>query len=125
MDSPSHLIAFNDGHKPGSTENDTKLVINTDKKSSKFLSVFDNLLADVWCLRAYEYSLKKSKPWGELMSDQWSGWWHISYQLFILMFLLLILLLLASNVSIPTISSSPLLSTHSSTCLLRCIYPYF
>ena len=60
----SSIIDFEDGQKPGSTEEPTRLVIDTTKASAKFLSIFDDLLPPHWCHRIYEYSLKKGSPWG-------------------------------------------------------------
>ena len=58
------MIDFEDGQKPGSTEEPTRLVIDKTKASAKFLTIFDDLLPPHWCHRIYEYSLKKGAPWG-------------------------------------------------------------
>lgn len=57
-------VNFCDGHKPGETEVETKLLINAAKISERFVSIFDNLLENRWTSRIYEYSLTKTKPWG-------------------------------------------------------------
>jgi hypothetical protein len=58
-------IDFRDGHKPGETEVETKLFINAAKVSESFVSIFDNLLENKWSSRVYEYSMTKTKPWGQ------------------------------------------------------------
>ena len=58
------VIEFDDGHKPGSTAEDTKLIMHQYKTSSKFIAVFDELLPSEWCDRIYNYSCTKGKPWG-------------------------------------------------------------
>jgi hypothetical protein len=45
-------------------EEPTRLVMDDCKSSSKFLTIFDDLLPPKWCQRVYDYSLKKGKPWG-------------------------------------------------------------
>ena len=66
------VVGFNDGHKPGSNGNVSKIYEYKNKNSSNFLSVFDNLLPDVWCERAYDYAVnvKKGKPWGVYITTQ-------------------------------------------------------
>lgn len=63
-DSGDLEVDFCDGHKPGETELETKLHINTAKVSGSFVSIFDNLLDNKWSSRIYEYSMTKTKPWG-------------------------------------------------------------
>lgn len=58
-------VGFVDGHKPGETEIETKLLINTAKVSRSFVSIFDNLLEEKWCNKIYGYSVTKKKPWGQ------------------------------------------------------------
>ena len=59
------LIEFDDGHSPGSTEISTKLALYKKKHSNDFFSIFDNLLPDQWCERAYDYALTRKRPWGK------------------------------------------------------------
>jgi hypothetical protein len=58
------LEEFDDGHSPGGTEVSTKIAVYSNKNTTNFLTVFDNLLPSEWCDRAYEYALKKGHPWG-------------------------------------------------------------
>jgi hypothetical protein len=68
MSSFSELVViedFEDGQKPGGTSSKQRLAINKGKQSEGFFSVFDELLPDLWCERAYEYALKRNgKPFG-------------------------------------------------------------
>lgn len=59
------LMEFDDGHSPGSTTTKTKLAVYKGKHRSNFFSMFDNLLPDKWCERAYNYALDRKKPWGK------------------------------------------------------------
>ena len=62
---------FEDGHRPGNTQEKTRLAINTGKQSKEFLSVFDNLLSPQWCERAYDYAIsRKGKPFGIYIQTQ-------------------------------------------------------
>ena len=64
------LVDFDDGHYPGSTDVKTKLAVYHRKYSTKFLSVFDDLLSSEWCDMAYRYAIQKGKPWGmEIVDD--------------------------------------------------------
>lgn len=48
------------------TSQDSTICVHTGKVSAHFISVFDNLLPDEWCLYAYDYALQRSgKPWGK------------------------------------------------------------
>jgi len=62
------LVDFDDGHQPAlvrnSTHDGTKLALNRNKQSSKFLAVFDGLLPPPWPQRMYEYAVKLGQPWG-------------------------------------------------------------
>ena len=70
MENSEHCsLEFNDGHKSRATDDPTRLVFNLRKESSRFVSVFDDLLDHDWCQRTYEYSLRKKKPWGEFDSQ--------------------------------------------------------
>jgi hypothetical protein len=40
------------------------MVIQSGKSSSKFLSVFDDLVPPSWCERAYKYATELRRPWG-------------------------------------------------------------
>lgn len=62
-----NLIDFNDGHSPGSTQVETKLASYRNKNSENFFTIFDNLLSEEWCTKAYMYSLKRKKPWGKAL----------------------------------------------------------
>ena len=56
---------FEDGQRPGGTKQKQRLAINKGKQSVCFLSVFDELVPDIWCARAYEYALSRNgKPFG-------------------------------------------------------------
>jgi hypothetical protein len=59
------LVDFDDGHSPGKTEVPTKLARYPNKNSKNFVMVFDNVLPDEWCGRAYDYAIKKGSPWGK------------------------------------------------------------
>ena len=62
------LIPFNDGQKPGGTNVETKLALYPHKAQSNFFMIFDQLLPEEWCTRAYEYALKKGNPWGSYIT---------------------------------------------------------
>ena len=64
--SPTELVDFDDGHKPGMMTEATRLAVNKNKNQSKFVAVFDDLFQERWCDRIYEYSANvfDSKPWG-------------------------------------------------------------
>ena len=65
------LVSWDDGHRPGKTTAGTQMAINKDKQSSSFLSVFDNLMSEVWLDRIYEYSMNRNrKPWGVYVLTQ-------------------------------------------------------
>lgn len=66
----SSLKEFDDGHSPGSTETKTQLVEYNNKTSENFLTVFDNLLSDIWCTRAYTYAINQLKPWGTYVTTR-------------------------------------------------------
>lgn len=55
---------IDDGHKPGRTTSPTTLTFHSGKQSSNFATVFDQCLPEIWCNRAYTYSLERGKPWG-------------------------------------------------------------
>lgn len=59
------LDPIDDGHTPGGTSIGTQIATYHNKANSKFLSVFDGVLPDLWCDRLYEYALQKGKPWGK------------------------------------------------------------
>jgi len=61
---------FDDGHKPGQTKSPTTLTIHSGKQSSHFAAVFDKCLPEIWCSRAYIYSLERGKPWGVFISTK-------------------------------------------------------
>lgn len=60
------LLPIDDGFKPGKTDKPTLLAVNGQKRSEDFVSIFDDLLEEVWCDRVYQYSSKihGGKPWG-------------------------------------------------------------
>ena len=58
------LLEIDDGHKPGKTTVPTKLAVN-EKATTKFVSVFDDLLPELWCQRGYELAAERKRPWGE------------------------------------------------------------
>eukprot|EP01035_Chromulina_nebulosa_P020138 gene20138-26146_t len=59
------LIEFEDGFIPSiQVNNKTKICINKNKKKSKFISIFDDVLPDDWINFAYTYSIERNKPWG-------------------------------------------------------------
>jgi enoyl reductase-like protein len=60
----SVIREINDGHSPGGTKLPTRIVSYLNKQSKNFFSVFENLLPEDWCQRAYEYSIEKGHPWG-------------------------------------------------------------
>jgi hypothetical protein len=64
MESETDLVEFDDGHTPGATEVKTKLAIYKNKFSNNFFSMYDNLLPEHWCDRAYQYAYDRKKPWG-------------------------------------------------------------
>ena len=58
-------LDFDDGHFPGGDESKkTKLRIQSEKLNPRFISVYDNLTDEIWCKRAYDYAMIKSRPWG-------------------------------------------------------------
>lgn len=63
------LVDFDDGHYPGLTDVKTKIAIYNHKHSTHFLSIFDDLLSLEWCDKAYQYAIKKGKPWGNYSSN--------------------------------------------------------
>lgn len=60
------LETFEDGHKPGGTSLQGQLAHYRRKNSANCFAIFDDLLSDEWCDRAYEYALKKDRPWGRM-----------------------------------------------------------
>jgi hypothetical protein len=46
------------------------MVVQSGKQSSAFLSIFDNLLPDPWCHRAYEYAVAIKRPWGAYVTTR-------------------------------------------------------
>lgn len=58
------LEEFDDGHTPGGTQVKTTVARYLNKQSSNFFAVFDNLLSEEWCDRAYDYAVNRMKPWG-------------------------------------------------------------
>lgn len=60
------LIDFDDGHSPGATKIKTKLALYKGKHRSNFFAMFDGLLPEDWCTRAYNYALERKRPWGKL-----------------------------------------------------------
>ena len=79
QDDAIELVNFDDGHSPGATAVETKLAIYKNKHSSNFFSVYDNVLPDVWCNRAYQYAVERKKPWGK---DLFSMFYFVSARLF-------------------------------------------
>ncbi len=63
-DFPIELEEFDDGHSPGGTHVKTKVAKYLNKNSEQFLAVFDNLLSNEWCDRAYNFAINRMKPWG-------------------------------------------------------------
>ena len=61
---------FDDGHKPGQTTSPTTLTFHSGKHSSNFVAVFDQCLPEIWCARAYTYSVGRVKPWGVFISTK-------------------------------------------------------
>ena len=59
------LAEFDDGHSPGNTKVPTRIAHYRNKQSTNFFSVFDSVLPELWCTRAYEYGVEKGKPWGK------------------------------------------------------------
>lgn len=59
-----NIEEFDDGHAPGGTNVKTKVANYQNKHSKNFLAVFDHLLSDEWCDRAYSYAVNRMKPWG-------------------------------------------------------------
>ena len=62
----TRFVPFEDGQRPGGATNKatTLLVEDTAKASSHFVAVFDGVLPDAWCDRAYAYAVAKGRPWG-------------------------------------------------------------
>jgi hypothetical protein len=58
------LETFDDGHAPGGTAVPTRIARYHHKHSQEFVSIFDNLLPDEWCNRAYQFAVERKKPWG-------------------------------------------------------------
>ena len=58
------LEDVNDGHFPGGTKVGTKIAKYLNKHSHSAFCVFDNLLAESWRSRAYDYAIEKKRPWG-------------------------------------------------------------
>ena len=58
------LECFHDGHYPGRTKVETKIAKYRNRNTTAALSIFDNLLEEVWCCRAYEYGVEHRRPWG-------------------------------------------------------------
>ena len=57
--------SFNDGHYPGRDASiETRRAIHPEKINSNFFSVYDEFAEELWCNRAYSYSLSKGRPWG-------------------------------------------------------------
>lgn len=56
---------IDDGHCPGGTSLTTKLVTYQNKQSVNFLSIYDNLLTELWRDRAYTYAVNRVLPWGK------------------------------------------------------------
>ena len=65
-----NLVEIDDGFKPGKTDKPTLLAVNQAKQCRDFVCVFDDLLDDLWCDRAYEYSARVhgGRPWGVYVS---------------------------------------------------------
>ena len=62
---------IDDGYRPSHfTDADgvTKIAHYTDKVTSNFLSVFDNLLSIEWTDRIYKTAVVKGRPWGVYIS---------------------------------------------------------
>ena len=56
---------FEDGHRPGGTDQKTQLVFNEGKVGVNFVSIFDGLLSGDWSDRAYQYAISRGgRPWG-------------------------------------------------------------
>ena len=53
--------SFDDGYRPGQP---TTLFRHVGKNSSKFMTVFDDVLPEEWCDYAYEFAITRMKPWG-------------------------------------------------------------
>ncbi len=60
------IVDFNDGHFPGGTSVGTKIAKYVNKQKPGFFSVFDEVLPDDWSDKAYDYAVKRVKPWGML-----------------------------------------------------------
>lgn len=60
---------IDDGHSPGGTSLPTQLVSYKCKQSVGFLSVYDNLLPELWRERTYDYALGRPMPWGNANSS--------------------------------------------------------
>jgi len=60
------VVEFDDGHRPAlaQSKENTKLALNRNKTSSKFVSVYDDLLPSPWPQRIYDYAMQRGKPWG-------------------------------------------------------------
>jgi hypothetical protein len=46
------------------------MVVQSGKQSAGFLSIFDNLMPDPWCDRAYEYAVDIKRPWGAYVTTR-------------------------------------------------------
>lgn len=64
------LISFADGHTPGASDVDTRLAVYRRKQSKNFFCTFDNFLPSLWCNRAYQYAVQRSKPWGAYVTTE-------------------------------------------------------
>lgn len=66
METETKIINWDDGHRPGSTSQETKMAINLNKAADSFFLVFDNFLRNELCDLIYEYALRRGRPWGIL-----------------------------------------------------------
>ncbi len=71
IESLSYTIeSFDDGQRPGGTNVPTKIVRYLNKQAVDFFCMFDNLLPEEWCDKAYEYAVEKQKPWGRNLKSR-------------------------------------------------------
>jgi len=67
MELKVEIAEFDDGHTPALSQNkgkSTLLAYNRHRASSKFVSVYDDLLPAPWPVRMYDYAAKRGRPWG-------------------------------------------------------------
>lgn len=58
------LVDWDDGHSPGNSTVQNKMLIHEHKSKNNFIDIFDDVLGDDWCSYIHEYSSRIGKPWG-------------------------------------------------------------